>query len=72
MSFRTIVMIAASVIIGIACTATVSTQTFAASAPAGMTRLHHHHHQHGIHHSGQAGRTQTPATTQGMSGTMKQ
>jgi hypothetical protein len=53
MSLRTIVSIAASVIIAIACTATVSTDAFA--APAGMTRLHHHHHHHGntVHRSGQ-------------------
>jgi hypothetical protein len=50
MSLRTIVSIAASVIIGIAFIATVSTDAFA--RPAGMTRLHHHHHHHTVHHSG--------------------
>ena len=51
MSLRTIVSIAALVIIGIA---TVPTDTFA-RAPAGMTRLHHghhHHHRNTVHHSG--------------------
>lgn len=45
MSLRTIVLLAASVIIGIACIATGSTATFARDAQ--MTRLHHkgaHHH----------------------------
>ena len=52
MSLRTIVLIAASLIIGIACIATVSTDAFARST--GMTRLnHHHHHHHTVHHSGQ-------------------
>jgi hypothetical protein len=52
MSLRTLVLIAASLIIGIACIVTVSTDTFARSA--GMTRLsHHHHHHHTVHHSGQ-------------------
>lgn len=54
MSFRTIALFAASVVIGIACITTFSTASFART-PAGMTRLHHHHHHHhGIHHSGQA------------------
>jgi hypothetical protein len=50
MSLRTIVSIAALVIIGIS---TVSTDTFART-PAGMTRLHHkhHHHHNTVHHSG--------------------
>lgn len=53
MSFRTIVSIAASVMIGIACVATVSTDTFAKSVPAGTTRLEHkHHYHHTVHHSG--------------------
>jgi len=45
MSLRTIVLIAASVVIGIACIATGSTDTFARDAQ--MTRLNHkgtHHH----------------------------
>jgi hypothetical protein len=45
MSFRTIVLIAAAVIIGISCIVTGSTNTFARDAQ--MTRLHHkgtHHH----------------------------
>jgi hypothetical protein len=52
MSFRTIVSIAASVIIGIACIATVSTDAFA-TAPHHMTHLHGHGH-HGTVHSGRA------------------
>jgi hypothetical protein len=53
MSLRTIVLMAASVIIGIACIATVSTETFARS-PSGLKRLDHsHHHHRGVHHSGQ-------------------
>jgi hypothetical protein len=50
MSLRTIVSIAALVIISIA---TVSTAF--ARVPAGTTRLHHHqhHHHHTVHHSGQ-------------------
>ena len=54
MSLRTIASIAGSVIIAIACNATVSTDAFA--APAGMNRLHHHHHHHHghtVHQSGQ-------------------
>jgi hypothetical protein len=45
MSLRTIVLIAASLIIAVACVATVSTDTFARDAQ--MNRLHHkgtHHH----------------------------
>ena len=62
MSFRTGVSIAASVIvIGIACTATVSTEVFA-RVPAGTTRLHHHHHQGTVHRSGQVRYPQIPAT----------
>jgi hypothetical protein len=50
MSFRTIVLIAASLIIGIA---TVSTETFART-PSGLKRLDHsRHHHRGVHHSGQ-------------------
>jgi hypothetical protein len=52
MSLRIIFFLAASVIIGIACIATVSTETFA--RPAGLTRLDHSHHHHPtVHHSGQ-------------------
>ena len=54
MSLRTIVLSAASIIIGIACIATVSTETFA--RPAGLTRLDHsryYHHRYTVHHSGQ-------------------
>jgi hypothetical protein len=53
MSLRTIALIAAAVIIGIAGIVTVSTD--ASAAPAGTTRLHHHKHHHGhtVHHSGQ-------------------
>ena len=53
MSLRTIVLMAASVIIGIACIAIVSTETFARS-PSGLKRLDHsRHHHRGVHHSGQ-------------------
>jgi hypothetical protein len=52
MSLRTIVLIAASVVIGIACTATVSTDAFARSAD--MTRLHHGKTHHKTSHSGRA------------------
>jgi hypothetical protein len=62
MSFRTIVVIATSTIIGIACVVTVSTATFAATAPAGTTRLHHHHHHKGVHHSGHVQVPKAPAT----------
>jgi hypothetical protein len=51
MSFRAIVLIAASALIAIASVAAFSTQSFA-RAPAGTTRLHHHHHHRGVHHSG--------------------
>ena len=51
MSLRTIVLVAAALIIGL----TYSADAFA--RPAGMTRLHHnhhhHHHGHTVHHSGQ-------------------
>jgi len=51
MSLRAIVLSAASVIIGIACIAVVSTETFA--RPAGLNRLDHsRHHHRGVHHSG--------------------
>jgi hypothetical protein len=53
MSLRTIVLIAASLIIGIACIAAVSTETFART-PHGLKHLNHSHHHHpGVHHSGQ-------------------
>lgn len=61
MPFRTVVLIAASVILGIACTATVSTEVFA-RVPAGATRLHHRHHYHRtVHHSGHVRHPQPPA-----------
>jgi hypothetical protein len=48
MSLRTVVLVAAALIIGLA----YSADAFA--RPAGMTRLHHnHHHGHTVHHSGQ-------------------
>jgi hypothetical protein len=48
MSLRTIVSIAALVIIGIAAVSTAFART-----PAGTTRLHHkHHYHHTVHHSG--------------------
>jgi hypothetical protein len=58
MSLRAVILSAASVIIGVAFIATVSTETFARDA--GMTRLnhsrHHHHHQP-AHHGGRVGRS---------------
>lgn len=51
MSFRSIVLIAASALVAIAAVAAFSTQSFART-PAGTTRLHHHHHHRGVHHSG--------------------
>jgi hypothetical protein len=58
MSLRAVILSAASVIVGIAFIATVSTETFARDA--GMTRLnhsrHHHHHQP-AHHGGRVGRS---------------
>jgi hypothetical protein len=64
MSLRTIVLIAASFIIGIACIATGSTDTFARDAQ--MTRLHKGTHHHTVNHGrsthpGSAG-TAAPAT----------
>ncbi len=44
MSFRTVLLISASIVIGIACTATVSTEV-SADIPAGATRHYHHQHQ---------------------------
>jgi hypothetical protein len=41
MPFRMVVLTAALVILGIACTATVSTEAFA-RVPTGTARLHHH------------------------------
>jgi hypothetical protein len=57
MSLRAVILSAASVIIGIAFIATVSTETFARDA--GMTRLHHsrHHHHQPAHHGGRVGRS---------------
>lgn len=46
MSSRTVVLIAASVMLGAALTATVSTEVFAGMA-AGTTRHHHHYHRSG-------------------------
>jgi hypothetical protein len=46
MSVRTVVLSAASVMIGIALTATASTGVLA-RIPTGTTRLHHHHHHRG-------------------------
>jgi len=72
MSFQTVVLIAASVIVGIACTATVSTEVFA-RVPAGTARLYHHHHYHHqgtVHLSGQVRYPQTsakPPATVGLS-----
>jgi hypothetical protein len=63
MSVRTIALIAATAIIAIACTATVSTEVFA-RVPAGTTGLHHHHHYHHqgtVRHSGQVRHPQTAA-----------
>jgi hypothetical protein len=53
MSLRTIVSVAASIIIGIACTATVSTDAFAA-APHHLTHLNHKKTNHNTAHSGRA------------------
>ena len=61
MSFRTGVSIAASVVIGVACTGTFSTGVFARVA-AGTTRLHHHHHHGTVHRSGHVRYPHTPAT----------
>lgn len=52
MSLRIIVTIAISAIVGIACTATFSTDAFARSAD--MTRLHHGKTHHKTVHSGRA------------------
>jgi hypothetical protein len=58
MSLRTIVLIAASVLIGIVCMATGSTGTFARDAQ--MTRLDHKRvHHHPINH----GRSAHPGST---------
>ena len=58
MSLRTIVLIAASVVIGIAYIAVGSTATFARDAQ--MTRLHH---KGTHHHSGSHGRSAHPGST---------
>jgi len=61
MSFRTVVLTAALVILGIACTATVSTEVFA-RVPAKTARLHHHYHrQSTVHHNGQVRWAKPPA-----------
>lgn len=52
MSLRTIVSIAASIIIGIACTAAVSTDAFA--TPHHMNHLDHKKTHHHTVHSGRA------------------
>jgi len=68
MSLRIIVSIAASIIIGVACIAIISTDSFA-KAPAGLTRInpHHVHHGNAVHRSGQVRTPRTPAgTTTGM------
>jgi len=53
MSFRTVALIAVTIVIGLACVSAATVEAFA-RAPAGTTRLHHHHHHHGtVHHSGQ-------------------
>ena len=67
MSLRTIVLIATSIVIGIASIVTASIESFART-PAGTTRLHHHQHHHGtVHHSGQVrlpkSSSKTPQTT---------
>ena len=62
MSLRTIVLLAASVIIGIAYIVTGSTATFARDAQ--MTRLHHkgtHHHSVNHGRSAHPGRTGSAA-----------
>ena len=64
MSLRTVVSIAASVVIGIAYIGTFSAD--AATAPAGTKRINPHHVHHGskVHHSGQAHRNMpAPAGT---------
>jgi hypothetical protein len=61
MPFRTVVLTAALVILGIACTATVSTEAFA-RVPTGTARLHHYHRKGTVHHSGQVRWVKPPAT----------
>ncbi len=64
MSLRTVGSIAIVFVIGVVYLATFSDAL--ARVPAGTTRLTHHHKHHPkVHHSGQAGRTQTPATPAG-------
>jgi hypothetical protein len=65
MSLRIIVSIAASFVIGIAFIAIVSTDAFAATAPAGTKRLHNNPSRHHgtIHHSGQVRHPRTPPAT---------
>jgi hypothetical protein len=62
MSFQTVVLIAASAILGIACTATIATEVFA-RVSARTTRLHHYHHQGTVHHNDQVRHPQTPANS---------
>ena len=64
MPFRMVVLTAALVILGIACTATVSTKAFA-RVPTGTARLHHHHRQGTVLHSGRI-RWVEPPTTVGL------
>jgi hypothetical protein len=61
MPFRTVVLTATSVTLGIACTATVSTEAFA-RIPTGTARLHHYHRKGTVHHSGQVRWVKQPAT----------
>jgi hypothetical protein len=68
MSLRTVVLIATSVVIGVPCTAIISTDALA-KAPAGLTRINPNHVHHGntVHRSGQVRTPRTPAgTTTGM------
>ena len=53
MSSRTVVLIAASVALGLACMATASTEVFARAA-AGTSHHHHYRHPGAVHHSGLA------------------
>jgi hypothetical protein len=61
MPFRMVVLTAALVILGVACTATVSTEAFARD-PTGTARLHHYHRQGTVLHSGRIRWVQPPAT----------
>jgi hypothetical protein len=63
-SLRIIVSIAASIIVGIACIAIISTDALAKAA-AGLTRINPNHVHHGstVHRSGQVRHPRTPAAT---------